>query len=272
MSPSVHLAAGRMPAVTEPLTADHRRHSTLGHRHAGGGHVHAAQLPGRCCRPAGADAGGHPADTAARFPDASALDDGRSSLSYAQLLAEVRPRAGNCTWPARRGRQDRGPDPVGHQRALHLDPCDAAGRCGLRARWTPTTLTNGPNWCSARPGWPASCAPAGRSSRTASIHAPSLPQAARPPTTTRGSSSPPAPPAHPKGVAVQHRCGARLWTRRPGSSCRTSRWARRTGSWPACPWPSTPPARRCGWRGATAPASCRPRGRWSAPAWTSARG
>ncbi|WP_181365238.1 hypothetical protein, partial [Arthrobacter sp. HMWF013] len=29
-------------------------------------------------------------DTAARFPEASALDDGRRSLSYAELLAAVR--------------------------------------------------------------------------------------------------------------------------------------------------------------------------------------
>jgi non-ribosomal peptide synthetase component E (peptide arylation enzyme) len=32
-------------------------------------------------------------DTAARFPDASALDDSHESLSYAQLLAAVRARA-----------------------------------------------------------------------------------------------------------------------------------------------------------------------------------
>ncbi len=43
-------------------------------------------------------------------------------------------------------------------------------------------------------------------------------------------------------------------TPRPGFSCTTSRSAPATGCWPGCRWPSTPPARRCGWPGGTAPA------------------
>ena len=38
--------------------------------------------------------------------------------------------------------------------------------------------------------------------------------------------------------------------------------ARATGCWPGCRWPSTPPARRCGSPGVTAPAWCPPPGRW----------
>ena len=45
-------------------------------------------------------------------------------------------------------------------------------------------------------------------------------------------------------------------TPRRGCSCRTRRSGPATGCSPDCRWPSTPPARRCGSPGGTAPASC----------------
>ena len=48
-------------------------------------------------------------------------------------------------------RPDRHPDAVGQLCAVRGDPGDAGHRRGLRARSTPTTPTNAPNWCSARP-------------------------------------------------------------------------------------------------------------------------
>ncbi|MFE4545387.1 Pls/PosA family non-ribosomal peptide synthetase [Arthrobacter sp. NPDC056727] len=52
--------------------------------------VHAPQLTGTAAAPPERTLVDILTDTAARFPDASALDDGRCSLSYAQLLAEVK--------------------------------------------------------------------------------------------------------------------------------------------------------------------------------------
>lgn len=57
------------------------------------GPVYRAQLPGALAAPPERTLIGIIQDTAARFPDASALDDGHHSLSYAQLLAEVRAAA-----------------------------------------------------------------------------------------------------------------------------------------------------------------------------------
>ena len=69
--------------------------------------------------------------------------------------------------------------------------------------------------------------------------------------TTRGSSSPRARPGRPKGVAVTHRSRGRV-RRRRGAAVPAGRADRpgRPGARPGCRWPSTPPARRCGWRGA----------------------
>lgn len=55
--------------------------------------VHPAQLPGSLSAPPERTLIDILQDTAGRFPDASALDDGHESLSYAQLLAEVRATA-----------------------------------------------------------------------------------------------------------------------------------------------------------------------------------
>ncbi|WP_172804338.1 Pls/PosA family non-ribosomal peptide synthetase [Arthrobacter sp. QXT-31] len=52
--------------------------------------VYAAQLPRAAAAPPERTLVDILTETAARFPDASALDDGRRSLSYAQLLAEVK--------------------------------------------------------------------------------------------------------------------------------------------------------------------------------------
>ncbi|WP_314195679.1 Pls/PosA family non-ribosomal peptide synthetase [uncultured Arthrobacter sp.] len=60
---------------------------------AGGGQaavLYPAQLPGAAAAPPERTLVDILTGTAARFPDASALDDGRRSLSYAQLLAEVK--------------------------------------------------------------------------------------------------------------------------------------------------------------------------------------
>ena len=91
-------------------------------------------------------------------------------------------------------------------------------------------------------------------------------------TTTPGSSSPRARPGRPR--ASRSPTGRRRVRRRRGAAvpASRSRSARATGCSPGCRSRSTPRARRCGWPGATAPAWCRPRARWCAPAWTSARG
>ncbi|MBT2554257.1 amino acid adenylation domain-containing protein [Arthrobacter sp. ISL-5] len=52
--------------------------------------VHAPQLPGAAAAPPERTLLDILSNSAARFPDASALDDGHRSLSYAQLMAEVR--------------------------------------------------------------------------------------------------------------------------------------------------------------------------------------
>ena len=57
------------------------------------GRIHAPQFPGSPAAPPVRTLIGILQDTAARFPDASALDDGRRSLSYSQLMAEVRTAA-----------------------------------------------------------------------------------------------------------------------------------------------------------------------------------
>jgi len=52
--------------------------------------VHEPQLPGALSAPPERTLIDIVRDTAARYPDASALDDGHRSLSYAQLMDEVR--------------------------------------------------------------------------------------------------------------------------------------------------------------------------------------
>ena len=60
---------------------------------AEGAPVHEPQLPGSLSAPPARTLIDILADTASSFPDASALDDGHRSLSYAQLMDEVRATA-----------------------------------------------------------------------------------------------------------------------------------------------------------------------------------
>lgn len=87
----------------------------------------------------------------------------------------------------------------------------------------------------------------------------------------------------PKGVAVSHRAAAafvdaeaRLFLSGGQDKLlagdEASRWVRATACSPASPSRSTRRARRCGWRGAAAPASSRRPARSCAPVSTSARG
>ncbi len=129
----------------------------------------------------------------------------------------------------------------------------------------------GRSWSSARPPWRRH----GTGLRIdATRVAPATPAARRRrgPTTTPGSSSPPARPGRPRVWRSATAAPRPSSTPRPGCSCRRRRSARATGCWPACRWRSTRPARRCGWPGATAPAWCPRRARWCAAASTSARG
>ena len=232
-----------------------------------------AQLPGSLAAPPERTLVDILRDTAARFPDASALDDGHESLSYAQLTGRG-PGQGEGAAPGRprcRG-QDRRQDSVRHQPALCLDPGHPDGRGGVRpggrgrpGRARPAGVRRGPGRrhitrrrrdCDGGPAAPpVPCAAASRPGRRRLGHL------------HLGFHRDP-----------QRRGGAAPFLRRPSStpkpasSCRTIRSGRRTGSWPGCRSPSTPPARRCGSPGGTAPASSRRPGPWSGPAWTLARG
>ena len=64
-------------------------------------------------------------DTAARYPEATGIDDGTIQLTYAEMIADIEQ---GVAWLAARG--------IGR-----------GDRIGIR---------NGRNWCSARPGWPMS--------------------------------------------------------------------------------------------------------------------
>jgi len=77
---------------------------------AEGAPVHEPQLPGSRSAPPARTLIDILADTASRFPDASALDDGHRSLSYAQLMDEVR----------------------GTARKLHLAGLGAGDKIGVR--------------------------------------------------------------------------------------------------------------------------------------------
>lgn len=64
--------------------------ASLGARGTAAAAVHAAQLPGSRSAPPERTLVEILQETASQYPDASALDDGRRSLSYAQLMAAVR--------------------------------------------------------------------------------------------------------------------------------------------------------------------------------------
>ena len=90
--------------------------------------------------------------------------------------------------------------------------------------------------------------------------------------TTRGSSSRPARRAPRRASRSATAPPRRSSTPRPACSSPRSRSGPATACWRGCRSPSTPPARRCGSRGGTAPAWCPRRGRWCAPASTWGRG
>ena len=137
-------------------------------------------------------------------------------------------------------------------------------------RSTPTTPTSAPSWCSARPQVCAVLTDGGLDA----VGAPD--RDARPARARRRRLDHlhlRLDRASPKGVAVTPPLRRRVRRRRGAAvPAATSRSAPATGSSPGCRSRSTPPARRCGWPGGTAPAWCRPRARWCAPASTSARG
>jgi len=72
-------------------------------------------------------------DTAARYPDAAAIDDGTVQLTYSELITDIED---SVAWLAARGigRGDRlHPDAVRELLALCLDPRDAGRWRSLRA-------------------------------------------------------------------------------------------------------------------------------------------
>jgi len=92
-------------------------------------------------------------DTAARYPDAPALDDGEVQLTYAELISDIEE---SVEWLAARG--------IGRGDRIGIRMPSAATRCMWRSsrlsprerhtsQSTPTTRTNAPSWCSARPTW-----------------------------------------------------------------------------------------------------------------------
>ena len=99
------------------------------------------------------------------------------------------------------------------------------------------------------------------------------PRCLRPPsTTTRGSSSPRARRAFRRAWRSRTAARRRSSTPRRTSSCRMRPWRRGIVCSRDSQSPSTRRARRCGSRGATAPASSPRRGRSCAPATISPRG
>ena len=140
------------------------------------------------------------------------------------------------------------------------------------SRSTPTTPTSAPTWSSARPtvcaviGAERAVDAGGRRRRGGTGRPPGPDDDAWIIFTSGSTGKPEGRRGHPpQRRRVRRRRGAAV----PAA---TSRSAPATGCSPGCPSPSTPPARRCGWPGGTAPAWCPRRARSSAPAPTSAPG
>ena len=75
----------------------------------------------------------HPLRHRSRYPDAAAIDDGTSQLTYAELIADIEESvelAGGAGYRPRR--PDRHPDAVGQLRPVRRDPVDPGRRRGLR--------------------------------------------------------------------------------------------------------------------------------------------
>ena len=210
-------------------------------------------------------------ETAARYPDAAAIDDGTVQLTYSELIGDIE---ASVEWLAARGigRGDRiGIRMPSGSYALYVailatlatgaayvpvdadDPDERAelvfGEANVVAVITEAGLITGSRLV-ARAGGPRR----------------------RWPETTRGSSSPPDRPARPRAWRSRTATPPRSSTPRRRCSCGTTRLGPATGCWPGCRWLSTRRARRCGWPGGTARAWFRRRGRWCAAGWTSVRG
>ena len=210
-------------------------------------------------------------ETARRHPDAPAVDDGTAALSYRALLAEVERGCGCGSPTAGIGVGDRVGVRVPSGTAdlyvailavlaagaayVPVDADDPDERAelvfaeagGRRRASAPGATIDGARRPAARaPRQPARA----RRRRVDHLHLRLHRQA-------QGRRGHP-----PQRRRVRRRRG-------PAVPAPTSRSAPATGCWPGCRWPSTPPARRCGWPGGTAPAWCPRRARWCAPAWTS---
>ena len=209
-------------------------------------------------------------ETAARYPDAAAIDDGTVQLTYSELVGDIE---ASVSWLAARGigRGDRiGIRMPSGSYALYVailstlaagaayvpvdadDPDERAelvfGEAGVVAIITEAGLIRGPG--SSR-GWQAG-APQTRDDAWIIF--------------TSGSTG------TPKGVAVTHRNAAAFVDAEARDVPAGQPDWTRDRVWPGCRWPSTPPARRCGWPGGTALAWSPRRDRWCAAGWTSARG
>ena len=208
------------------------------------------------------------AASVAAHPDAPAVDDGRTAMSYSELAGAAEALADRLA-AAGVGRGDRvGVRLPSGTCALYVAILGvlAAGRrvrAGRRRR--PRRARRARLRRGRRDGGPG-CA-ISNLPRVDGVLRPSDRSSA----TTRGSSSPRGRPGRRKGVAVSHRSAAafvdaeaRLFL------VRTRRSARATGCSPASRWRSTRRAKRCGWPGATAPAWCPRRARWCAAGSTSA--
>jgi hypothetical protein len=205
-------------------------------------------------------------ETASRYPEAAAIDDGTVQLTYSELISDIE---ASVAWLAARGigRGDRiGIRMPSGSFALYEailatlatgaayvpvdadDPDERAelvfAEANVVAVLTEAGMTRGPG--SSR-GWRAG-APLTRDDAWIIF--------------TSGSTGTPSRTAmRPRSSTPKRRC-----------SCRTTQLGQEIGCWPGCRWHSTRRVKRCGWHGGTALAWSRRRGRWCAAAWTWVRG
>jgi non-ribosomal peptide synthetase component F len=193
---------------------------------------HVPQLAGRAAAPRPRTLVRILQDTAAHFPDASALDDGRTALSYADLVHEVKAYA----------------------RRLRDAGIGAGDKVGIR-------IPSGTNEL-----YIAILAVLFAGAAYVPVDADDPDERARLVFEEAGVAgvlrageidTPPARPrsSNPQGEASPDDDAWVIFTRP-------------TGSLPASPSPSTPPVRRCGWHGAMGPAWYRRRVLSCGPEWT----
>ena len=208
--------------------------------------------------------------TAARYPDAAAIDDGSVQLTYSELIADIED---SVAWLAARGigRGDRiGIRMPSGSYALYVailatlatgaayvpvdadDPEERAelvfGEANVVGVITEQGLVRA---TGASRGWRAA-SPLARDDAWIIF--------------TSGSTG------TPKGVAVTHRSAAAFVDAEAQMFLQDNPIGPATGCWPGCRWRSTRRVRRCGWPGGTGPAWFPRRAHWSAAAWTWGRG